>query len=173
MSSAANPSPSFAITVNGARHVLQVDADRPLLGILRHELGLKGTRFGCGQERCGACVVLVDGRPQHSCALPLSAVEQRSVTTIEGLSNNGQPAPLQALFLEEQAAQCGYCTNGIIMSLSGLLARRPVPTREEIVHFLDERHLCRCGAHPRILRVVDRALAAARDANPSSDVGNS
>jgi len=173
MSCPANPYPSIGITVNGACHDLQVDADRPLLDVLRNELGLKGTRFGCGQERCGACVVLVDGRPQHSCALPLSAVERRSVTTVEGLAQHGQPGPIQALFLKEQAAQCGYCTNGIIMSLSGLLARRPIPTREEILHFLDERHLCRCGAHPRILRVVDRALAAAREADPSSDAGNS
>jgi len=158
---------SIGIHVNGTRRDLAVDADTPLLTVLRQELGLKGTRFGCGQERCGACMVLVDGRPQHSCSLPVSAVDQRSVTTIEGLAANGEPGFIQDLFLQEQAAQCGYCTNGIIMTIAGLLARRPLPTRDEVLHFLDERHLCRCGAHPRILRVVERALAAAEGAEGS------
>jgi len=146
--------------VNGTARELAVDADTPLLTILRQDLDLKGTRFGCGEERCGSCTVLVDDRPQHSCKMPVSAVDQRSVTTIEGLAAGGTPGPIQQMFLDEQAAQCGYCTNGIIMSLVGLLKRRPLPSRDEVLHHIDERHLCRCGAHPRILRAIDRALAA-------------
>lgn len=158
---AAGPQPAvIRFDVNGAARELAVDADTPLLTILRQDLDLKGTRFGCGEERCGSCMVLVDGRPQHACKMPVSAVERRSVTTIEGLSADGAPGPIQQIFLEEQAAQCGYCINGIIMSLAGLLGRRPLPSRDEVLHHIDERHLCRCGAHPRILRAIDRALAA-------------
>jgi aerobic-type carbon monoxide dehydrogenase small subunit (CoxS/CutS family) len=149
------------LDVNGITRQLSVAPDTPLLTVLRQDLGLKGVRFGCGEERCGACMVLVDGRPQHSCKTPVSAVDQRTVTTIEGLSTQGAPGLVQRIFLEEQAAQCGYCTNGIIISLAGLLRRRPLPSYDEILHFLDERHLCRCGAHPRILRAVVRALAEA------------
>jgi len=153
------------LDVNGIMRHLNVDPDTPLLTVLRQDLGLKGVRFGCGQERCGACMVLVDGYPQHSCKLPVSVVGERSVTTIEGLPAQGVLGPVQRIFLEEQAAQCGYCTNGIIVSLTGLLRRRPLPSRDEIVHFIDERHLCRCGAHPRILRAIDRALAEAARAD--------
>jgi nicotinate dehydrogenase subunit A len=152
---------AIALDVNGQRHELALDGRIPLLGVLRQDLGLKGSRFGCGEERCGACMVLIDGRPIPSCTIPLSAVAGKAVTTIEGLLVDGRPGPLQRIFLDEQAAQCGYCTNGIIMSLAGLLARRPLPARDEVVAFLDERHLCRCGAHSRILRALDRALAQA------------
>lgn len=151
---------TIRLTVNGTACELSIDADTPLLTALRQDLDLKGARFGCGEERCGSCTVLVDGRPQHSCKMPVSAVDRRSVTTIEGLSADGAPGPLQRIFLDEQAAQCGYCTNGIIMTLTGLLQRRPLPSRDEVLDYLDERHLCRCGAHPRILRAIDRAFAA-------------
>lgn len=151
----------FLLSVNGTEHRVSIDPDAPLLTVLRDALELKGSRFGCGQERCGACTVLVDGRPQHACKLPVSAVEGHAVTTIEGLCEGGEPGPLQRLFIEEQAAQCGYCINGIIMALTGLLQRHPLPSRDEVLHYIDERHLCRCGAHPRILRVIDKALAAA------------
>lgn len=156
----ATSSPSIRLQVNGVSQCLEALPRRPLLGVLRHELGLKGTRFGCGEGRCGACVVLVDGQPQHSCTTSLADAEHRSVITVEGLMQQGRLAPVQALFLEGQAAQCGYCINGIMLSLTGLLARRPLPGREEILQFLDERHLCRCGAHARIVRVVDRLLAS-------------
>jgi aerobic-type carbon monoxide dehydrogenase small subunit (CoxS/CutS family) len=149
----------FSLTVNGQVREVPLPGDTPLLTVLRQDLGLKGTRFGCGEERCGACMVLVDGRPLQSCSTPLWAAEGKAVTTIEGLSAGGEPGLLQRAFLDEQAAQCGYCINGIIMSLAGLLASRPTPTRGEILQFLDERHLCRCGAHPRILRALDRALS--------------
>lgn len=153
--------PPLSLSVNGVTHAVAVDPDTPLLSVLRDTLQLKGSRFGCGQERCGACTVLVDGRPQHACRLPASAACGHAVTTIEGLGSAADPGPLQRLFLDEQAAQCGYCINGIIVALTGLLQRRPLPTRDELLHHLDERHLCRCGAHPRILRVIDRALADA------------
>lgn len=146
--------------VNGTACELVADADTPLLTVLRVDLDLKGARFGCGEERCGSCTVLVDDRPQHSCKMSVSAADQRSVTTIEGLAVDGAPGPIQQIFLDEQAAQCGYCINGIIMSLAGLLKRRPLPSRDEVLHHIDERHLCRCGAHPRILRAIDRVLAA-------------
>lgn len=149
----------ISLRVNEIDYVIDVPPDTPLLTILRDTLKLKGSRFGCGQERCGACTVLVDNLPQHSCRLPVSAVIDRPVTTIEGLGTASEPGPLQKLFIEEQAAQCGYCINGVIVALSGLLRRQPLPTRSEVLHHLDERHLCRCGAHVRILRVVDRALA--------------
>jgi nicotinate dehydrogenase subunit A len=150
----------IAIIVNGAGHRLDLDAELPLLTVLRQQLGLKGTRFGCGEGQCGACTVLVDGQPLQACTTPLWSVAGRSVTTIEGLAADGRPGPLQQAFLDEQAAQCGYCINGIIMTLAGLLARRPVPSRAAILDVLDERHLCRCGTHPRILRTLDRLLAA-------------
>lgn len=155
------PPAALLLSVNGTDHRVDVDPDTPLLTVLRDTLQLKGSRFGCGQERCGACTVLVDGRPLHACRLPVEAAAGHAVTTIEGLGSATTPGPLQQLFLDEQAAQCGYCINGIIMSLDGLLRRRPLPSREEVLHHLDERHLCRCGAHPRILKVVDRALAQA------------
>lgn len=151
----------LVLAVNGTQHRLDIDPDTPLLTVLRDALGLKGSRFGCGQERCGACTVLIEGRPQHACRLSAATVAGQAVTTIEGLCEGGAPGPLQRLFIDAQAAQCGYCINGIIMTLAGLLQRRPLPARDELLHYIDERHLCRCGAHQRILRVIDRAFAAA------------
>jgi nicotinate dehydrogenase subunit A len=144
----------FSLTVNGAPASLDLPGDTKLVHALRHDLGLKGARLGCGEGQCGSCTVLVDGAPVQSCDTPLWSVANRAVTTIEGLSLG----PLQKMFLDEQAAQCGFCINGIILSLTALLAREPRPSRDDILAHLDERHLCRCGAQPRILRVIDRAL---------------
>ena len=144
----------FTFTVNTTTATLDLPGDTPLVHVLRHDLGLKGTRLGCGEGQCGSCTVLLDGAPVQSCDTPLWSVANRKITTVEGLALG----PLQQLFLDEQAAQCGFCINGIIMSLTALLAREPRPTRADILAHLDERHLCRCGAQPRILRVIDRAL---------------
>lgn len=132
-----------------------------LLDVLRGNLGLKGTRFGCGKEMCGACTVLVDGRPVHSCTLPIDAVGAAEVTTIESIAASEAGSAVRQKFLDLQAAQCGYCTNGFIMALTGLLARRPLPDRAEILAHLDERYICRCGTHARILRVIDTLLDTA------------
>jgi nicotinate dehydrogenase subunit A len=140
--------------VNGAPASFDLPGDTLLVHALRHDLGLKGTRLGCGEGQCGSCTVLIDGAPVQSCDTPLWSIAGRDVTTIEGLAFG----PLQQMFIEEQAAQCGFCINGIIMSLTALLAREQQRTRAEILAHLDERHLCRCGAQPRILRVIDRAL---------------
>ena len=147
----------FSFTINGAAATLDLPGDTPLVHALRHDLGLKGTRLGCGEGQCGSCTVLVDGAPVQSCDTPLWSVANKNVTTVEGLAWG----ELQRMFVEGQAAQCGFCINGIILSLTGLLARKPKPTRAEIIAHLDERHLCRCGAQPRILRVIDRALQEA------------
>ena len=149
----------ISFQVNGNLHQVSLPPNTPLVTILRQELGLKGTRFGCGEERCGCCTVLIDGKPQHSCKTELWAVEGRHITTIEGLVKTGRVDDVPRMFVDEQAAQCGYCTNGIIVSVVGLLEKQTAPTREEVLDFLDERHLCRCGSHPRIIRIVDRLLS--------------
>ncbi|MDB5648787.1 MAG: (2Fe-2S)-binding protein [Hyphomicrobiales bacterium] len=146
--------------VNGNPVELSLSGDTPLVHVLRHDLALKGTRLGCGEGQCGACTVLLDGSPVQSCDTPLRSVAGREITTIEGLSDMDAPGPVQQIFLDEQAAQCGYCINGIIMSVTALLAREPRPDRAAILAHLDERHLCRCGAQGRILRAFDRAMSA-------------
>jgi len=148
-----------SLTVNGETRAIPVDEELSLLLFLRNELGLRGTRFGCGLEQCGACMVLVDGQPQFSCTMPLSQAEGKSITTIEGLSPPDKLDPLRQAFLDEQAGQCGYCLSGIIMSASALLSRNPLPSRAEIVDALD-KHLCRCGSQPRIVRAIERAAKA-------------
>jgi nicotinate dehydrogenase subunit A len=152
------PEQRFTFEVNGKSVELNLPGDTPLVHVLRHDLALKGTRLGCGEGQCGSCTVWLDGKPVQSCDTPLWSVEGRRVTTIEGLAEAEAPGPLQRIFLDEQAAQCGYCINGIVMSVTALLARHPRPTRAEIVAHLDERHLCRCGAQARILRSIDRAM---------------
>jgi nicotinate dehydrogenase subunit A len=136
------------------------EPNTPLLYILRNDLGLKGTRFGCGAGHCGACTVLVDGNAVQSCDTPLWSAAGREITTIEGLGSAGRPHPLQRAFIDEQAAQCGYCINGIIMSAAALLKKTPRPTDGEIAAALD-RNLCRCGTHVRILRAIRRAAEGA------------
>ena len=141
------------LRVNGHQHEVAAEPKTPLLYILRNDLGLKGTRFGCGTGNCGACTVLLDGKAIQSCDTPLWSVEGREITTIEGLGTREKPHPLQRAFLDEQAAQCGYCINGIIMSAAALLERSKNPNEEEITKAL-ERNLCRCGTHVRILRAI-------------------
>jgi nicotinate dehydrogenase subunit A len=150
----------FTLRVNGRAHEVAAEPNTPLLYVLRNDLGLKGTRFGCGVGHCGACTVLVDGNAVQSCDTPLWSASGREITTIEGLGSAEQPHPLQQAFLGEQAAQCGYCVNGIIMSAAALLKKTPRPSDAEIAAALD-RNLCRCGTHVRILRAIRRAAESA------------
>ena len=147
------------LRVNGERVSVAAGPKTPLLYILRNDLGLKGTRFGCGEGRCGACTVLIDGRAVQSCDVPLWSAVGKEITTIEGLGREGAWHPLQQAFIDEQAAQCGYCINGIIMTAKALLDRTPHPAEREIRAALAERHLCRCGTHLRILRAIQRAAS--------------
>jgi nicotinate dehydrogenase subunit A len=142
--------------VNGCEQTISAEADTPLLYILRNDLQLKGTRFGCGLGQCGACNILIDGQNVQSCDTPLWAAAGKNITTIEGLVTSGQLHPLQQAFIDEQAAQCGYCANGIIISAKALLDRNPHPGEDEIRAALD-RNLCRCGTHTRIVRAIQRA----------------
>lgn len=153
---------SIALKVNGILREVACDPDAPLLGVLRNELDLKAARFGCGHERCGACLVLLDGVPTYSCAFPVSAVRDREVTTVEGLGSEAAPHPIQIALLEEQAGQCGYCLSGIQISAVALLARTTSPSRQEIKEAL-EPNLCRCGIHLRVIHAVERAAAMLRE----------
>ena len=152
-------SAGYDFDVNGEPVHVDADGRRPLLAVLRDELALRGTRFGCGTEQCGACMVLIDGKPEYSCAREVATVAGRSITTVEGLAQGGALHPLQQAFLDEQAGQCGYCLAGILISASALLARSPKPARAEIITALDP-HLCRCGMHNRVIRAVERAATA-------------
>ncbi len=155
--------PGVRLRVNGADRVVEADPETPLLSALRGPLGLMGTRFGCGLNQCGACNVLVDGRAVASCDLPLSAAAGKDVTTVEGLGSPEQPHALQSAFIAEQAMQCGYCISGILISAAALLRRNPDPSEAEVRAALD-RHLCRCGAHNRMVRAVLRAAKAGQPA---------
>jgi len=148
----------FQLTVNGASSEIEASAQTPLLYALRNDLSLKGTRFGCGSGQCGACFVLIDGNPAPACDTPLWTAAGKRITTVEGLSKGGELHPLQHAFLAEQAAQCGYCTSGILISAAALLARNPRPTESEVRAALD-RNLCRCGSHNRMVRAVLRAAS--------------
>ena len=148
---------STSLSVNGVDHALSADADTPLMYCLRDELGLKGTRFGCGSGHCGACTVLVDGRAVQSCDTPLWAAAGHRVTTVEGLADDRIGTVLRQAFIDLQAAQCGYCINGILMAVTALLKQNARPDRPAILQAL-ERNLCRCGTHVRILRAIDRAI---------------
>jgi nicotinate dehydrogenase subunit A len=153
---------STPLIVNGNAVTVTADADTPLLDILRNHLGLMGTKFGCGQEQCGCCMVLVDRRPEKSCGKALSTVAGKVITTIEGLGTQDRPHPLQQAFLDEQAGQCGYCLSGILISAKALLDRNPAPSRAEIAEALDD-NICRCGSHVRILRAVEHAARLLRE----------
>lgn len=144
--------------VNGRTVSVTCDGTVPLLTVLRNELSLRGTKFGCGTEQCGACMVLIDGKPEYSCSREAATVAGRSITTVEGLSNGGALHALQQAFLDEQAGQCGYCLSGILISASALLAKNSNPSRADIVAALDP-HLCRCGIHNRVVRAVQKAGA--------------
>lgn len=147
---------TVSLTVNGRILTVTADADTPLLDVLRNHLGLTGTKFGCGLEQCGCCMVLIDGHPEKSCGKALATVAGRDIVTIEGLGTQDRPHPLQQAFLDEQAGQCGYCLAGILISAKALLDRNPAPSRHEIAEALDD-NICRCGSHLRILRAVDHA----------------
>ena len=155
-------SKQFDLTVNGrAVSVTVENEETPLLTVLRNNLGLMGSRFGCGLEQCGCCMVLIDGERETSCVKPIWAVAGKSVTTIEGLGTPERPHPLQTAFIEEQAGQCGYCLSGILISAKALLDRNPSPSRAEIAQALDD-NLCRCGTHNRMIRAVEKAAAHMR-----------
>jgi len=149
------------ITINAKNIELTVPDKTPLLSYLRNELSLSGPKLGCGEGECGACMVLVDGRPQTSCNLPLWSVKGHAVTTLEGLGTAENPHALQQAFLEENAGQCGYCLSGILISASALLQNTPDPTRAQICQAL-EKNLCRCGAHERIIRAIQLAAQKSR-----------
>jgi nicotinate dehydrogenase subunit A len=149
---------NIQLTVNGTAQVVSSEPDTPLLDVLRSDLGLAGPRFGCGIGLCGACFVLIDGRARSSCDFPAWAAEGKDVTTVEGLADGGELHAVQQAVIDEQAAQCGYCTSGMIMSGVALLRRNPAPTEGEVRAALDG-NLCRCGTHQRIVRAVLRAAA--------------
>jgi nicotinate dehydrogenase subunit A len=151
---------NFTVRVNGATRTVNVEPDTPLLYVLRNDFELNGPRFGCGLSQCGACTVLVEGKPTRSCVTTMVALGNKVVTTLEGLGTPEKPHPLQKAFIEEQAAQCGYCSNGMIMSAKALLDRTPKPTEAQIKKAL-AANLCRCGTHNRIVRAVQRAAKEA------------
>src|SRR5947199_2806797 len=149
----------ITLTVNGATHRLDIDPATPLLYALRGQLGLNGAKFGCGLGQCGACTVLVDGRAVLSCVTPVSVLPGRKIRTVEGLGTAENPGPVQRAFIEEQAAQCGYCIAGMIVRAQALLERNPSPSEAEIRRHMAP-NLCRCGTHMSILRAVRRAAGA-------------
>lgn len=149
-------SEELELDVNGRREIVRVDAATPLLQVLRNDLGLTSAKYGCGLEQCFACAVLVDGVATTSCATPVESFVGRQIVTLEGLAPDGELDPVQQAFLEEEAAQCGYCIPGMIIGAVALLRRESAPSEEQIRAALDP-HLCRCGTHPRILRAVRRA----------------
>jgi nicotinate dehydrogenase subunit A len=153
--------PTTSFSVNGRAVSVEADGDVPLLDVLRNRLGLVGTKFGCGLEQCGTCMVLIDGKAEKSCGKALSTLAGKAVVTIEGIGTPEHPHPLQQALLDEQAGQCGYCLAGIIVSAKALLDQNPAPTRREIALALDD-NICRCGSHPRIFRAVERAAAVIR-----------
>ncbi len=146
----------FDIQVNGQRRRVEAEPDSPLLYVLRDQLELKGPKYGCGLGQCGACTVHVDGQAVRSCSYPVSALGPRKVTTLEGLGSSAKPSKLQQAFIDEQAAQCGYCINGMVMQAADLLKRNPRPSEQQIREGL-AMNLCRCGTHQRIVRAVQRA----------------
>ena len=154
---------TFQLNVNGARHSVSAEPDTPLLYILRNDLGLKGARYGCGQGQCGACTVLMDGKDVNSCDTPLWSAAGKAIVTIEGLGTRAKPHRLQQAFLDAQAAQCGYCTTGMIIAAKALLDRNPAPSDAQIREAL-QRHLCRCGTHNRIVRAIRNAAPQSQGA---------
>ena len=147
---------AISLRINGARRSVPAEPDTPLLYVLRNDLALNGAKFGCGLAQCGACTVLIAGRPARSCTTEIGSIGDAEITTIEGLGTIENPHPLQQAFIDEQAVQCGYCINGMIMAAKGLLDRNPRPTEQDVREGLST-NLCRCGTHGRIVRAVLRA----------------
>ena len=152
----------LTLNVNGQKRDVDADPATPLLYVLRNDLGLNGAKFGCGLGQCGACTVLVDDAPVFSCITPISVLQDRRIRTVEGLGTAADPGPLQRAFIDEQAAQCGYCIAGMIMRAQALLERNPSPSMPEIRRHMSP-NLCRCGTHMRILRAIDRAARLMRE----------
>ncbi len=155
--------PDYTLRVNGAIRTVRTDADTPLLYVLRNDFELNGPKFGCGLSQCGACTVIIDGKATRSCVTPCANAVGKTITTLEGLGTLDKLHPLQKAFLDEQAAQCGYCTNGMIMTAKAFLDTKPNPTATEIKQAL-AGNLCRCGTHNRIVRAVQRAAASVKGA---------
>ncbi len=153
--------PTIILLVNGTDHKVEAAADEPLLWVLRNRLGLTGTKYGCGEGQCGACTVLLDGKPVRSCRTPAQSAAGKKVLTIEGLSANGNLHPVQQAFLEEEAFQCGSCTPGMIMSACALLSATPRPTDEQIIQHMNG-NICRCGTYSRIVAAIHRAAEGAK-----------
>ena len=152
---------AFTLLVNGVDQHAEVEPDKPLLYVLRDDLGLTGTKYGCGEGQCGACTVLVDGSAERSCRVPVSAAAGKKITTIEGLSHGERLHPVQQAFLDVEAFQCGYCTPGMIISATALLKQTPNPSPEQIISHM-EGNICRCGAYARIIEAVQRAASSLR-----------
>jgi aerobic-type carbon monoxide dehydrogenase small subunit (CoxS/CutS family) len=150
---------TLELRVNGVARSVTTEIDRSLLHVLREELALTGTKYGCGESQCGACTVLLDGVPTRSCVTPVSVAADREITTIEGLERDGKLHPVQQAFLDADAFQCAYCTSGMIMSAAGLLRKNPHPSREEIVRAMNG-NMCRCCAYPRIIAAIESAAKA-------------
>jgi len=150
------------LQINGKSYEVHCDPQVPLLSALRDELGLTGTKYGCGEGQCGACTVLLHGAPRRSCQIPVNAAAGRKITTIEGLEKDGHLHPVQQAFLDAGAFQCAYCTSGMIMSSLGLLSTKPNPSADEIVQHL-QGNICRCGTHPRVLEAVQHAAKAMQE----------
>jgi len=150
---------AVTLSINGKTRELDVESDTPLLYVLRDDLALHGAKFGCGLAQCGACTVIVDGKAERSCSIEVGKLAGKKITTLEGLGSSTKPHPIQKAFIDEGAAQCGYCINGMIMSSQALLDRTPNPSDTQIRQAL-AGNLCRCGTHPRIVRAVKRAAAA-------------
>jgi len=152
----------ISFSFNGRSTTLEVDEERLFLWVLRTELGLTGTKSGCGEGFCGSCTVLVDGKPERSCQLPMRDVAGKKIVTIEGLAKGGKLHPVQLAFVEHDALQCGFCTPGMILSAYGLLLENPKPTRQQILDHMED-NLCRCGAHVRIVKAIETAAAEMRE----------
>src|SRR6476646_9674162 len=152
------------LKVNGKQHAVEAEPGTMLLYVLRNQLGLHGPKFGCGLSECGACIIHLDGAAVHSCVLPATAAEGHEITTLEKLGSVEKPGPLQQAFIDEQAAQCGYCINGMIMTAQAFLDKHPNPSRDDIKQALSN-NLCRCGTHMRIVRAVERAAKHWRQAS--------
>ena len=151
----------LTLLVNGVEHIVNVPSDQKLLYVLREDLGLTGAKYGCGEGQCGACTVLLEGKPVRSCLASVGAVAGKKITTIEWLDQDGQLHPVQKAFLQVEAFQCAYCTTGMIVSAVGLLNKNPRPTDQQIIDFMDG-NVCRCGTYPRILEAIRMAASESR-----------